>query len=522
MELRADKIISEHYKLTKSLGQGSFGDVWLAHNMLADIDVAIKFYGMLDQHGLEEFRNEFRIAYELRHPNLLNINHFDIFEDCPYLVMPYCARGSVSPMTGHMSEKELWRFVADVSAGLAFLHSQHPAIIHQDIKPANILISSDGHYVITDFGISRRLMTRMSQKSNADISSGTIAYMSPERLADNPYIVPASDIWALGATVYEIMKDRLLWEGYAGYRQQHDTKPPVIDADYSEELKSLVVACLAANPDDRPTATEVSRYATAHINGTPLPQLKSVLKKQERSQFQATNLMHNNGNSQSSNGYSQSNNGYGQRNNSYGHISNGYKQAVSYNYNYQNSNNHSAGSSHSNHTALKKEDNNLRRILLITACAIIGLLIITGGYIFFSSLSEQRDWVSCRTKQDFEQFLKKHPKSEHAENARQRIANMTPKPVEEQSTPQQPVQHTLIQEVPPPATVSVQRQERQQSHTSNELRPQRPTRRQLSDTDNAEDEEEEDKEETSKPREIYIISDGLNSSMKVERHRRRR
>ena len=79
MQLSEGLIVAEHYKLLKQLGQGSFGDVWLAHNLLADIDVAIKFYGTFDQKGLEEFRNEFKIAYKLHHPNLLNINHFDVF-----------------------------------------------------------------------------------------------------------------------------------------------------------------------------------------------------------------------------------------------------------------------------------------------------------------------------------------------------------------------------------------------------------------------------------------------------------
>ena len=180
MTFKEGNIIAEHYQLKKQLGQGSFGDVWLANNLLADIDVAIKFYGTLDQKGIEEFRNEFKIAYKLHHPNLLNISHFDVFENCPYLVMPYCENGSLSHRIGQMPESEIWKFILDTSCGLAFLHSQKPPIVHQDIKPDNILITSDGRYVISDFGISRSFRTQLSSTKNNINSSGTLAYMGPE------------------------------------------------------------------------------------------------------------------------------------------------------------------------------------------------------------------------------------------------------------------------------------------------------------------------------------------------------
>ena len=243
MVLEEGKIVAEHYKLIRLLGNGSFGNVWLAYNMLADINVAIKFYGTIDQKGIEEFRNEFKIAYKLRHPNLLNINHFDVYENCPYLVMPYCSNGSVSSHIGHMQEDEIWKFIIDVSSGLAFLHEQDPPIIHQDIKPDNILITSDGRYVITDFGISRKLRSRMSQMSSTFNSSGTLAYMGPERMSSSPMIVLASDIWAFGVTLYEIITGDILWEGIGGIVQLHESKTPEIVGNFSDELKNLIIAC---------------------------------------------------------------------------------------------------------------------------------------------------------------------------------------------------------------------------------------------------------------------------------------
>ena len=276
MQLSEGLIVAEHYKLLKQLGQGSFGDVWLAHNLLADIDVAIKFYGTFDQKGLEEFRNEFKIAYKLHHPNLLNINHFDVYENCPYLVMPYCENGSVSRQIGQMPESELWKFILDVSGGLAFLHSQQPPVVHQDIKPDNILITSDGRYVISDFGISRSFRTMMSRTNNNVSSSGTIAYMGPERFSEKPMVVLASDIWAFGMTLYEVMNGDVLWEGMGGCVQLNGARIPAISGKFSPELTRLVTSCLAAETWNRPTAAQIHEYAAAFIKKQTLPPLTVV------------------------------------------------------------------------------------------------------------------------------------------------------------------------------------------------------------------------------------------------------
>ena len=78
MQLKNGDIFAEHYQLKKLLGVGSFGEVWLARNILADVDVAIKLYGLLDDNGIKDFREEFKLAYKLHHPNLLHLNHWTV------------------------------------------------------------------------------------------------------------------------------------------------------------------------------------------------------------------------------------------------------------------------------------------------------------------------------------------------------------------------------------------------------------------------------------------------------------
>ena len=166
--------------------------------------VAIKMYrpkNALDIEGEQRFRDEFKIAYDCHHANLLQPTSFSIFNGIPYLVLPFCKLGSSEQLIGKtQTSDELWKFILDVSSGLERLHSNQPQIIHQDIKPANILIDNSHNYTITDFGISSQ-----SEKSHKgyydDENSGTLAYMAPERFEKGQSPTPASDVWALGATL---------------------------------------------------------------------------------------------------------------------------------------------------------------------------------------------------------------------------------------------------------------------------------------------------------------------------------
>lgn len=397
MTLAEGMIIAEHYQLLSQLGQGSFGDVWLAHNMLADIDVAIKFYGTFDEKGLNEFRNEFKLAYKLNHPNLLNISHFDVYENCPYLVMPYCANGSVGKRIGQMPEPEIWKFVHDVAGGLAFLHSQQPAVIHQDIKPDNILITSDGRYVISDFGISRNLRTQMSRTMNTQNSSGTLAYMGPERFSEHPLVVLASDIWAFGMTLYEVITGDVLWEGMGGCVQLNGARIPSIKG-VSANLEKLVCACLAAETWNRPTASQIFDYAAAYIQNKPLPHLGNSVAPDPKpiapskpvtlipEPRPATEPM--------------------------GVQPTAYKPV-----NYQ--------SQPQVRRSVQSQQRSTKRIALITAACLAAILLVSGIVLFVNYISEEQAFVSCKTRQDYEQFINDYPSSSHVKTAQKRIKALT-------------------------------------------------------------------------------------------------
>lgn len=276
IDFKQGAIFANNYVLKRKLGSGSFGTVWLAHNNLADIDVAIKIYWSLDESGLSDFRKEFKIAYNLQHQNLLHINHFDVYNQHPFLVMPYCSNGSVSSYIGKLNEKQIWQFIKDVSAGLDYLHSQRPAIIHQDIKPDNILIDDNGRFLISDFGISNNIELSLRQSTkDAGISAGTIAYMGPERFEKRPVTTPASDIWSLGMSIYELITGDVLWNGRGGSVLIYGASIPPLPNHISPKLSKLIHNCLSLHIEDRPTARQIYECACDTINNKPKPPKKT-------------------------------------------------------------------------------------------------------------------------------------------------------------------------------------------------------------------------------------------------------
>lgn len=266
---KENQIFASHYNLKRQLGRGGFSEVWLAEDIKAGIDVAIKIYAPgsgLGTTGSAVFRNEFSLVFNLNHSNLLKPTYFDIEDNMPYLVMPFMERGSVSKLIGTVSESDMWQFIHDVADGLAYLHSRE--VIHQDIKPDNIMVADDGKYLITDFGVSTRARSTLRKSVNcSNESAGTQAYMAPERFSKEPLPVKANDIWSLGATAFELMTGSVPFGEMGGVLEKSGAEIPIIYGTYSDELKALVERCLSNEPWDRPKAAELRDIAYDVLHG---------------------------------------------------------------------------------------------------------------------------------------------------------------------------------------------------------------------------------------------------------------
>ena len=284
------KLFDGRYKLLKTLStDGGTADVWLAIDvntidnpeLLGDesdnfspdesgMMVAIKIYrpkNALDIEGEQRFRDEYKIVHNCRHTNLLQPTNFSICEDTPYLELPYCKNGSSEMLIGKViEEKEIWKFIFDVSSGLSYLHACTPQIIHQDIKPANVLIDDYNNYAITDFGISSQRGGKHGFYFDED-NSGTMAYMAPERFCENYIPIAESDIWAFGATLYEILTGEVPFKEEGGKNQlENNLKLKSMGNNIPKDIQKLIFSCLSLNPQERPTANQIIKLSEKHLN----------------------------------------------------------------------------------------------------------------------------------------------------------------------------------------------------------------------------------------------------------------
>ena len=268
--MEANNLFNNRYFLERLLGRGNFSEVWLAKDTKTDIKVALKIYAPatgLDDAGLNVFAREFSLVINANHKNLLKPMHYDSFDRKPFLVLPFCEKGSIMKDVGTMNEEDAWRLLRDVASGLAWLHNMNPPVIHQDIKPDNIMVGENGDFMITDFGVSTHVKSTLRKSMSAAFSSaGTIAYMAPERFSKDNTPIMANDIYSLGATVYEMLTGDTPFGDDGGLIQMKGAEVPELKGEYSKQLKEVIARCLRTNPWERPTAEQLEKYAEDGLN----------------------------------------------------------------------------------------------------------------------------------------------------------------------------------------------------------------------------------------------------------------
>ena len=274
------EIFDGRYEQEKLLGQGAFSEVWKVKDTQTGVSLAMKIYNPsagVDEDGNEMLTHEFALMVNANHKNLLRPLFYASCDNRPYLILPYCERGNIGNMVGKMTEDEAWKLIRDAASGLAYLHAMEPPILHQDIKPANILLSNGGDYMLTDFGVSTQVKQSLSRVSNQDmtfLSAGTISYMAPERFSRNNLPIMANDIYSLGSTVYEMLSGDLPFGNDGGLLQKKGAEIPELPGDFSPRLKKVLDMCLQEEPWQRPTAATLEEMANEAIRH---PEIRNTL-----------------------------------------------------------------------------------------------------------------------------------------------------------------------------------------------------------------------------------------------------
>jgi serine/threonine protein kinase len=264
------RLVGGRYRLTTVVGRGGMGTVWRAHDELLDRDVAVK--EVLLPPGLEAaerdilyqrtFR-EARASARLSHPGVVTVHDVIREDGRPWIIMQFVQARPLQEIID--SDGPLPpRRVAEIGLQLleALNHAHAAGILHRDVKPSNVMISADGRAVLTDFGIAQ--MPGEVTLTQTGLVMGSPAYIAPER-AQGDKAMPASDLWALGATLYTAVEGRSPYErgdamAALAATLTEDPPPP----RRAEQLGPIIQGLLVRDPARRmPAAAALPLLAAA-------------------------------------------------------------------------------------------------------------------------------------------------------------------------------------------------------------------------------------------------------------------
>ena len=280
-----------NYRATALLGEGGMGAVYLAEHPGIGRQVAIKVLRSElghDEQALARFINEARAANSIRHPNIIEILDSGVTENgISYLVMELLRGESLASRIkrrGRLPPEEAVALVMQTASALGAAHAK--GIVHRDLKPDNLFVVPDEanpgreHIKVLDFGIAKLQASGpgASVKTRTGALMGTPVYMSPEQCLGTKEVDCRSDIYSLGAILYELLTGHppFISEGFGALLNMHLNQPPrsprLIEPAIPPGLELSVLKMLAKKPEDRyQTMSEVQLALAAAVGFTPAP-----------------------------------------------------------------------------------------------------------------------------------------------------------------------------------------------------------------------------------------------------------
>jgi hypothetical protein len=284
--------VAGRYRILGLLGRGGMGEVYRAHDVKLDQQVALKFLpDALGRDGaaVARFHNEVRTARQVTHPNVCRVHDIGEADGVPFISMEFVDGEDLASLLqriGRLPEDKGVEVAHGLCAGLTVAHAR--GVLHRDLKPANIMINRAGRPIIMDFGLAGVA----AELCGPEALAGTPAYMAPEQLQGRE-ATARSDLYSLGLVLYEIFTGR---RAFSGTARGPVAAPSLLVKDLSPALDRLVLACLNEDPQQRPaSAMDVAQVlpggdpiaAAMRAGQTPSPEMVAASRTTVRLSVQA-------------------------------------------------------------------------------------------------------------------------------------------------------------------------------------------------------------------------------------------
>ena len=256
----APVVLGGRYEVHRRLARGGMAEVFLARDQALDRPVAVKILFpeyATDPAFVERFRREAQAAANLSHPNIVGVYDWGSESGTYYIVMEYVEGQSLAEVirdAGPLHPRRAAEVIFEVAGALGFAHQR--GVVHRDVKPGNVLISTSGTAKVTDFGIARALSGPADDLTQAGSVMGTATYFSPEQ-AQGFQVDARSDLYSLGVVLYEILCGRPPFVGDSpvaiAYKhvQEWPPRPSQFVTGVPAGLESVILKLLAKKPEQR-------------------------------------------------------------------------------------------------------------------------------------------------------------------------------------------------------------------------------------------------------------------------------
>lgn len=270
---QSPKVVVEppsRFKTSDLIGQGSFGSVLLAVNLISGELMAVKHIPLIEctyeqgESRIKEIESEVKILKKLNHKNI--VRYLGTKRDSQHLMifMEYVAGGSISGLIqkyGKFNETLIRLYALQILEGLEYLH--YHRIIHRDIKGANVLVGNDGTCKLADFGSARKTL-HIQDRSQAKSLKGTTNWMAPEVMQQEGY-GRFADVWSFGCLLVEMATGKPPWyyksNQIAVFMHVCTTQElPQLPSELSEVAKDFILSCFKRKPSDRPSVFKLLRH----------------------------------------------------------------------------------------------------------------------------------------------------------------------------------------------------------------------------------------------------------------------